>query len=279
MKYCEIPPPGALAMQIECFWLLQSNGSQAAPVPQRILPDGCVEMILNFAEPFAERGPRGFQRQPLHFVVGQMESPKEIVPTGRMDLIGIRFHPAGARKVLGIPMRELTERLIPLELLHRELNATVQAVGNADGVRAKLGILQDGLRRRVAHGSESDRVVRSASRRLMESDGCVSIRELTTQCGVSRRQLERKFSEWVGLTPKTLGRILRFQRVFKALESGGANWADVAACCGYYDQSHLIRDFRQFAGGCPSALEIPGDSLTEKFMRKNRTSHFSKTPD
>ncbi|MBI3406511.1 MAG: hypothetical protein HY046_13745, partial [Acidobacteria bacterium] len=117
IRYREIQPAAALADHIECYWLLQSNGSAANLPPQRILPDGCVEMILNFADPFAERCANGFARQPLHFVVGQMDEAKEIVPTGRVNLMGIRFHPAGARKLLGIPMQELSGRVVPLEAL------------------------------------------------------------------------------------------------------------------------------------------------------------------
>jgi AraC-like DNA-binding protein len=81
----------------------------------------------------------------------------------------------------------------------------------------------------------------------------------------------------VGLAPKTLGRILRFQHVFKAQQDDAANWAEIAVACGYFDQSHLIRDFRQFTGECPSALNVSHDSLTELFMRKNRVTHSSKT--
>lgn len=277
MKYREIPPPPALAQFVECYWMLQSNGSAANLPPQRILPDGCVEMIVNFAEPFAERTANGFARQPLSFVAGQMEKPLEIVPTGRVHILGIRFHPSGARRILGIPMRELSGKIAPLEALHRELAAAVRSACTAGDSRERLRIIERALVKRASEGRDADSVVWGALKRLLESDGCVSVEELTAAAGISRRQLERKFHDWVGLTPKTLGRILRFQRVFKALESGAANWAEIAAECGYYDQSHLIRDFRQFAGECPSALNVPQDSLTEYFMRKNRMTQFSKT--
>jgi len=278
MKYREIPPPQALAEHIECFWMLQSNGDAAKLPPQRILPDGCVEMILNFAEPFAERGPHGFARQPQHFVVGQMEQPLEIVPTGRVHILGIRFHPPGARKILGIPMNEVSGRIVPMDALHRELTAAVRAACDAGDSRERMRILVAALSKRAQEGKQADPAVWGTLKRLLETDGCASVEELTAAAGISRRQLERKFNDWVGLTPKTLARILRFQRVFKALESGAANWAEIAADCGYFDQSHLIRDFRQFAGECPTALTVPQDSLTEVFMRKNRVTQLSKTP-
>jgi len=89
--------------------------------------------------------------------------------------------------------------------------------------------------------------------------------------GVSTRHLERRFKARVGMSPKHFARIARFQRVFRAVEEGGAGWVDAAAECGYYDQAHLIRDFRDLAGEAPAHL-MAGDDLAWHFL-----SHFSKT--
>jgi AraC-like DNA-binding protein len=277
MKYCEIAPPLLLAEHVECFWSLRSTGDATRLPPQRIFPDGCIELIVNLADPFAEPGPQGLVRQPLHFVVGQMQQPLEIVATGNVHLLGIRFHPTGARKILGIPMGALTGQIVPVDALHRELGAAVRQVCDVTDYRERWRIIESALRRMAAQGKPVDLIVWNTLTRLLATDGDVSVTQLTAAAGVSRRQLERKFDDWVGLAPKTLARILRFQRVFKAHENGAANWAEIAAECGYCDQSHLIRDFRQFAGGCPSALTISHDSLTELFMRKNRLTHSSKT--
>ena len=157
------------------------------------------------------------------------------------------------------------------------LAAAVRQACEAGDNRERLRITEAALLKRATDGKEADPVIWGALKKMLETDGCVAVEELTADAGISRRQLERKFHDWVGITPKILGRILRFQKVFKALESGAANWAEVAAECGYYDQSHLIRDFRQFAGECPSELQVQQDSLTEVFMRKNRMTQKSKT--
>jgi AraC-like DNA-binding protein len=88
--------------------------------------------------------------------------------------------------------------------------------------------------------------------------------------------LERRFLQDVGVSPKVLCRILRFQQVFRVVEAD-PTWANVAVECGYYDQAHLIRDFRQFAEKTPTALFDSQSALTEAFTRKNRTSDFSNT--
>jgi transcriptional regulator GlxA family with amidase domain len=95
--------------------------------------------------------------------------------------------------------------------------------------------------------------------------------------GISGRQLERRFMSEVGLGPKLLCRILRFQQVFPAVERADKNWARIAADCGYYDQAHLIRDFRQFAGQTPSVLFDHFTPFAEFFTRKRRASDFYNT--
>ena len=102
-------------------------------------------------------------------------------------------------------------------------------------------------------------------------------RQLATDAGISSRQLERRFLREIGVGPKLLGRILRFQQVFRAVERLDARWASIAVDCGYYDQAHLIRDFNQFAGQTPSVLLAEKSSLTNAFTRKARASHFSNT--
>lgn len=89
--------------------------------------------------------------------------------------------------------------------------------------------------------------------------------------GMSLRQLERKFEQLVGLSPKQLARIIRFQSVFRSAGCTPAPaWAEVALDCGYYDQAHFIREFKQLSGQSPAALFAAGSPLTEVFTRKNR---------
>lgn len=114
----------------------------------------------------------------------------------------------------------------------------------------------------------------------MKVVGCrrlISVEQLAQDAGMSARQLERRFLNEVGLGPKLLSRIMRFQQVFRAVESCEGAWAPVAVECGYYDQAHLIRDFNQFAHQTPAVLFSQPSSLTESFTRKDRKSDFYNT--
>jgi transcriptional regulator GlxA family with amidase domain len=99
---------------------------------------------------------------------------------------------------------------------------------------------------------------------------------LAHRCNVSARKLQRLFREHVGLPAKVLARIFRFQHVFRVAESvPPPEWAEIALECGYVDQAHLIRDFRELGGQPPTALLAAESDLAESFLQAKRLSHFS----
>lgn len=114
LKYSEFHPHHPLNQFIDCFWALESDSAGVRSQIERILPDGCVELILNFASPFAQHNGDTQTVQPRNFVVGQMTGPILIAPTGSVQLIGIRFHPGGTVPFLSLPMDELKDQVVEL---------------------------------------------------------------------------------------------------------------------------------------------------------------------
>ena len=278
MLYREIQPTPALARFVECFWTLENDGSTTVAQPERLLPDGCVELILNFGERFREHKDDGEEeRQPQHLLVGQMTRPILIAPTGSVQLLGIRFHPGGTFPFFGIPMQELTNRVSDLEALSSEFQSELIRCGDEASSLLKIAMVEKLLIERVRCYKHDPRLV-SLVTKLVQNGGQVSVDQLATDAGLSSRQLERRFLLEVGIGPKLLSRILRFQQIFRAVDRHDEGWAAVAAECGYYDQAHLIRDFREFARQTPALLFENSSALTEAFTRKNRMSHFSNTP-
>ena len=111
----------------------------------------------------------------------------------------------------------------------------------------------------------------------MSEDGGVSVDGLARRCGWSARSLERRFRHAVGLPPKLFSRIVRFQRVFAAARAGKPDWAGLAIDCGYYDQAHLNRDFREFTGSSPAAYWRQEPGLASLFALPDPLSGSSKT--
>lgn len=265
MHYREITPGPLLSDHIECLWVLQGDGLVQSP-PERLLPDGCVELILNFGDPFNEHiyETGDTEAQPLRFIVGQMTRPVLISPTGRIDILGVRFAPGGALPFIRIPLNEVTDSIVNLGDIDPAFDLAIAECRNPEMVESLLTKL-------LASRNFSSLEVRAATQCIVTSNGRVPVDQLAHDIGISGRQLERRFLREVGLPPKLLSRILRFQQVFRAVEQPGMNWAAVAADCGYFDQAHLIRDFRQFAGRTPSVQFDDFTRLSEMFTRKHRS--------
>ena len=277
MRYSEIPSRPPLSRFVECIWTLEGDGPSSGGAPERILPDGCIELILNFGERFSQHLNNQRELQPRHFVVGQMSGPILISPNGTVQLLGIRFHPGGTAPFLRVPMNELTDRIVELGSLSSELERELSLVSkDLSSLMEKTSAIESVLMARLLRGSYDSSVIKLAAR-IVKSAGRVSVDQLATAAGISSRQLERLFLREIGIGPKLLGRILRFQQVFRAVERVDSAWASIAVECGYYDQAHLIRDFAQFAGQTPAVLVAERRALTEAFTRKTRMSDFSNT--
>lgn len=273
--YREWTPPPALAATVEALWTLQASADGEAPA-ERVLPDGSPELILRLGDPM-EHLPDGNLpvRQPAVMFVGQLTGPFRIRATGRADLLGVRFRPGGAATLFREPQHRLNDAGVALDELAPALAADLgrrpQDVSTpAERVDAVAGVL-------ARHAGRGPSTVAEAAWRLVANWGQRSLDRLRDDTGLGHRQLERRFLDEVGIRPKLLARICRFQRVFAAFEQQPASWAAVAADCGYYDSSHLIRDFREFTGETPTRLMEEEHQLTLTFTRAGRTSDSSKT--
>ncbi len=272
MRYCEIKPQPQLRRFVECFWTLESDANAPNASQTPILPDGCVELILNCGAPFQQTGENGERiSQPVQFVVGQMTRPVLIRPTGAVELFGIRFHPGGTRPFFKQPLHELTNRIIELGGLDSSLESELrEALSSSPALPNRIKAIESCLTRRAQAFSGDQRLLQLTTNAVGLS-GRITIDRLADSAGISSRQLERRFLVEVGLGPKLFCRILRFQEVFRAVADNNAGWAALAVDCGYYDQAHLIRDFQEFAHQTPSVLLSKSAGLTQAFTRRYRS--------
>ncbi|HEU0252268.1 MAG TPA: DUF6597 domain-containing transcriptional factor [Pyrinomonadaceae bacterium] len=276
MGYREIPPVAPLSRVVECFWTLEGE-AMGPSSPERILPDGCVELILNFGAAFEQHCEDGPRLQPRNFLVGQMTGPIMISPTARVELLGIRFHPGGTLPFLRLPLQEITDQVVELGSLSSRLERDLMQVTAESSLLSERIKAVETLLIKYLTNDKRDSWLIALAERIVDSRGLVSVDQLANDAGVSSRQLERRFLREVGVGPKLLGRIIRFQQVFRAVEHCNSAWAEVAIECGYYDQAHLIRDFNQFAQQTPAVLFSSQSALTEAFTRKARRSDFYNT--
>jgi AraC-like DNA-binding protein len=272
LRYREIQPTARLRPFVSRFWLLEHDGEGAEP--QRVVPDGRSELILNWSQPFEHFQAGQWQGQPRCFLAGQIDSPLLLRPNGPAKMLGIGFHPDGAARVFGRAMHQLSGRFTAVEdlspTLSRSLDRALESRDPLAAVEAALLSAQDGAR-------GGDLLVAEAVRRIIAAKGGSDLALLARELGLSLRQLERRFNAVVGLTPKLFCRIQRFSNVFHVLGEGSHDWVDAAVACGYYDQAHLIRDCKSLSGTTPAVLLGADANLARHFYQRFGVSHSSNT--
>ena len=267
MEYAEhtLRPP--LDRIVRCVWTLRAGGGGGEP--ERVVPDGCVEVIVNRADVFVREGDGGdWRAQERVMLVGQLPGAMRIVSTGEVDLVGIRFEPAGFHALTGMPMHGVTG----LDVRLRDVDAALDAgVREACGARTDRAVVE-GIERAVGaallrrgHAGSDAIGFGEAAARIAERSRLTRVGDLAGELRMSARALERVFRDEIGLTPKRYLRVRRLSRVVARLGPGGAEWSDVARAHGFADQPHLVREFRLLAGVTPEAYLREQTRLMDHF--------------
>ena len=216
-----------------------------APLRRREVATGSVTVILSF-------GPRircdGIPHE--SFVAGLSDVPVITEHDGEQHGIEINLAPLAARRLLGVPMHELTNEVIPLEDV-LAAPTLLEELAEAPDWPARFARLDGELARRLDDAPAPHPGVRAACAQLAATGGTTPVGQLAAELGWSRRHLGARFRDEVGVAPKTYARLVRFERAAALLARPEPDLADVALSCGYYDQAHFNREFRALAGVAP----------------------------
>jgi AraC-like DNA-binding protein len=221
-----------------------------------ILPDGAMELIINLGDPQTLCALDDPNRRTVFrhsWISGERTEPIVIDEAGAVHLAGIRLRAGGAWPFLGVPLREFAGQVVELtDVLGPEIGQLRDRLGEARDDNARFDLMEDWLRARWR--TPPTRAVRYALNLIQGGEAAVHIGRMADRIGISHKHLLREFDRCVGLNPKTFARLCAFQRVIQSVgQKAKVEWADTAAQCGYYDQAHLIREFRAFSGLTPSS--------------------------
>ena len=265
------PPP--LAHWVKTIWLAQGTRAEFA-APEPIVPDGCVEIVLNLADPFADH--RGLQ--PLDLIAGQMTGPVTAVATGDVDLIGVRFWPGRAGVALRLPMWQLRDRLIEASTVMRGSAQLVEALRELPRLQ-RIARLSAALSQQFGSRWRSTSAVDHALALIEAQSGNIGIDAVARRVGFTRRHLERRFKDEVGLGMKQFARITRVHAAIRMVDDQPMrSGADIAASCGYSDQAHMIRECRTLAGRTFARLDASATSFST-MMRQTIGDQPHVNPD
>ncbi len=248
----ERPPDSALAGVIVRLCGFEHHGARIAR--RREVAQDLVTIIVLLGPRLAVGGAHAPAVSLGSFVAPLHDSWAVTEESGELCGMQLDLTPLGARRLLGMPMGELSDQLVvPLDaVIGREAATLEEVLAGAAGWDARLDLLQNFVAQRLRRTSLPPPDVAWAWERLSATGGRLPIAQLARELGCSRRHLTVRFRDQIGPTPKTAARLLRFQRAVRALEhDDGRRFAEIAADCGFCDQPHLNREFRDLAGATP----------------------------
>ena len=231
----------------------------AGPLRRRELPWPGVVLIFDFEPTLRFLDPAGdavLARHSGGFVAGLHDGTVLTETAGAQSGLHVNLTPLGARRLFGVPMGELANRVVGVaDAFGPGGQALIETLRGLPDWPTRFDVLDAVFRRRLSEREPPPGLAVAGWRRLHETGGRLAIGDLAAELDCSRRHLIAVFREQIGLPPKTVARILRFHRAIGLFDQGRcAGWADVAYQCGYADQAHFVNDFRHFAGVSPTVF-------------------------
>lgn len=244
-----IPPAPLLGPYIKHYWLLKTLGGPTSYV--RTVPTGMMCLVFHRGDRLLSV--RENELHPRAFLAGHEKTFADLKYAGQIDMISVVFRPAGIRAFFKLPVDQATGlRLTAEELEDPELVALEHALTSTGDDRICIGLIEWFLLKRLSGLAEHNRKRMATAIRLIDA-GQADLAGLADACCLSTKQFSRVFTEYVGTGPKEFSRIVRFQRALSILESQPAiSLTSLAYACGYYDQSHLIKEFKTLSGYTPT---------------------------
>lgn len=260
MQFRSGAPAPPLDTFVDYFWELRDTPSHAQ---ESIVATGTMELVVNLKQDefrvySANEPARSYSGVMLS---GAYRRPFVVDTKAHAAIVGVHFKPGGAAAFLKVPPGALADRHVELEILWgQRAHHLREALCEASRTEQRFAILARALREKLRSERERHGTVRFAIAKLELG---LSVGEVCEQVGLCRRRLIEVFSAEVGMTPKLFARVRRFQRAFEYAKIGRKSWAAIALECGYADQSHLIRDFKDFGGLSPAELTRRQEGVKE----------------
>jgi AraC-type DNA-binding domain-containing proteins len=254
MFYKTYTPGPPLDAFVDYFWLFE--GGQT-PRNERIIPSGTSELVVNLRDDEVRiqdrEHPAKLQRFSGGVLSGAYSSVFVIDAMQHESMLGVHFKPGGAFRFLGTSATDLTDEHVDLvDLWGQSALELRERLCAASTDRNKFHVMKEVLNYRLSRSRKGHTAVPIALLLLGPTGKGARVRDVAREVGICQRRLNQVFAAQVGLSPKLYSRILRFERA-RALadQHRPLDWAQLAATCGYFDQSHLINDFQEFSGLSP----------------------------
>lgn len=240
-------PCDALKEYVRYYYVLTADG----PCRQLTFPIGCPQIIFHRKSPLFI--PELDTRQSRFTISGQVTFPAHVENTDDLEMIVALFYPHTIGIFTDTPPSEFYNMEISWDDIgNRYLNDLAVRISDSPDASTAVGLLEQWLIAKIRKPQNLGRIG-YAVRQLLHNPS-VSVGNLAGDVSLSRKQFERLFREYVGMNPKEYARIARFQQTLRMMQLGSRDYVGIACAAGYADQSHFIREFRQFSGLTPRRI-------------------------
>lgn len=268
MYFQRIPPASALSGIVECYWIVEDEST--ACVQQKIIPDGFPEIIFHLGDAYRVNLSEHWETQSKNLLAGQIRKFFFLENTGSSSMVGIKFRPTALTHLYGISMHELTDDVVDV---HEELGHALQEVERllhqATSPEERTTLLNAYFATLLSGKWIDVNAADIAVALILEKHGMVTVSEMCEVADVGERQLQNLFKKYVGLSPKYFAQIIRFSYIFELVQQNNQSWSDLAYQAAYYDQSHFIRNFKNFTGENPSTYSFLEENMANFFLKKS----------
>lgn len=267
MIYERAIPSGSLNDLIDCYWMVENE--ETAIVPQKIIPDGYPEIIFHYGDAYRINISGTWETQSKKLLAGQISNHFMLENTGASGMFGIKFKPYALSQLFGIDMSRFTDKVADLDNVLAEEFSELGAVLLEDhSFEEKVRLADQFFLDLKLPSDEQDRAVKDIVEHIILENGLISVSELSNSLDIHERKLGRIFNRYIGVSPKFYSRIVRFAYIFSVVQEKKMTWGEIAQMTGFFDQSHFIKNFREFTGEEPSKYIFEDKNMANFFMNR-----------
>ena len=253
MHYHIYRPGPLLSQYVKYYWSLEADAVLPG-VKERVFPDGCTELIFHCGDLFRKHD-KEIELQPRSFIHGQIKEFIDLEATGHTAIFSVRFYPGGLRAFTDDGLYEITGQHIATgDFWGREGDELTDKILNAGTDQQRIWVVEDFLVKKLKRKKTAADNGVAHCLQLVGRNTAMTVEQMAASVNTGRRNLERRFREATGLSPKQLAGIFRFQYTLKLMQQQQEQHLTEIACKGgFFDQAHFIKDFKRITGMSPGA--------------------------
>ncbi len=267
MVYRQEEATGLIQRFVRSYWMVDSQGETEIH-REKIIPDGFPELIVHYKEPYRINLDGKWQLQSQKLIAGQISNHFYLENTGETGVFGIKLQPWSLKYLFNISMKNLRDKVIEMpDAIGEQIEPLLDIATAKIPFEEKTEQSDQWWRHLLAAKAYPEPAGEKAAKLILDTNGGVVIGDMLRMAQLSERGLERYFGNHIGLSPKFYSRIIRFAYIFKLVQRPGFQWADISYLAGFYDQSHFIKNFKEFTGEEPSRYAFEEANMANLFLR------------